>query len=224
METDTASPSPQPRDIIPIADDILSSLVMILIQYPRSKHIASMVTKSQEERPARTENGIADDDCDLTDALLEMVYALLDHEQYTQRPLAIRLSEFLVQVALQRERAFRDQGRQKRKSLFSARSDSVSSDRSIDRWRHGLGQHDRAIGGGVAGIDRDSDIGMDGDLIGGGVGSGMDMQGNTKKRVHEQQLQQCQPRAREDQDQRGQDDNWGSFSMSHSNMDSPFIV
>ncbi|KAG0294760.1 hypothetical protein BGZ96_000514 [Linnemannia gamsii] len=224
METDTASPSPQPRAIIPIADDILSSLVMILIQYPRYKHNASRATRSQEERSARTGNEIASDDCDLTDALLEMVYALLDHEQYSQRPLAIRLSEFLVQVALQRERAFQDQERQRRKSLFSTRSNSFSSDLSSNRWRHDLRQLGKTSGSGVVRIDHDSGIGMDRDLIGGAVGSEMDMQGDSKERLQDQQLQRCQPRVHDDQVKRQQDVNWGNFSMCQSNMDSPFIV
>lgn len=224
METDTASPSPQPGAIIPIADDILSSLVMILIQYPRSKHITSTANKSQEERSARTGNEIADDDCDLTDALLEMVYALLDHEQYSQRPLAIRLSEFLVQVALQRERTFRDQERQRRKLLVSTRSSSFSSDLSSNRWRRGLRQLGKANGSGVVRIDHDSDIGMNSDLIGDGAGSDMDMQGESKKRLQDQQLQRCHSRVRDDQVKRRQDVNWGSLSMCQSNMDSPFIV
>ncbi|KAF8929085.1 hypothetical protein BGZ47_001282 [Haplosporangium gracile] len=223
-ETDTAAPSSQPRIIIPIADNILSSLVMILIQYPRSKHIASMTTTSQEELSARTDNEMTGDDCDLTDALLEMVYALLDHEQYNQRPLAIRLSELLVEVALRRERRFREQERQKRKSLFSTRSGSFSSDRSIDRWQYGLGGLSRTSGNGVAGLDRDSGTGMDGDFIGGGADSEGDIRSETKKRLRERQLQKCQPRVRDDQNLQQQNDHWGSFTMSQSNMDSPFIV
>lgn len=197
---------------------------MILIQYPRSKRIASMATISNEEPSARTENETTGDDCDLTDALLEMVYALLDHKQYSRRPLAIRLSEFLVQVALQRERMFRDREQQKRKYFFGAGSDLFSSDRVFDRWRHDLGELSRASGSGVAGLDRDSGIGMDRNLLGGGIDSEDDTRGETKKRIREQQLQRCQPRVRDDQSQHQQNDNWGSFSMSQSNMDSPFIV
>ncbi|KAF9536762.1 hypothetical protein EC957_009795 [Mortierella hygrophila] len=223
-EAETVAPSSHPRAIIPIADDILRSLVMILIQYPRSKHITSTATISREEPSARTENEMTADECDLTDALLEMVYALLDLEQYSRRPLAIRLSEFLVQIALQRERTFRDRERQKRKYLLGAGSDLFSSGRVIDHWRHGLGQLSKAIGSGVTKSDRDSGIGMDGDLPGGGVDSEDDMRGETKKRLREQQLQRCQPRVRDDQSQHQQDDNRGGFSVSQSNMDSPFIV
>ena len=223
-EAETVIPLSHPRTIIPIADDILRSLVMILIQYPRSRHIASTATISKEEPSARTENETTSDDCDLTDVLLEMVYALLDHDQYSRRPLAIRLSEFLVQVALQRERTFRDRERQKRKYLFGAGSDSIFSSRVIDRWRHGLGQLSRANRSGVAGLDRDAGIGMDRGLLGDGIDSEDDTRGETKKRIREQQLQRCQPRVRDDQSQHQQNDNWGSFSMSQSNMDSPFIV
>lgn len=222
-EAETGAPLTHPRAIIPIADDILSSLVMILIQYPRSRHNASALTISKEEPSARIEDETTGDDCDLTDALLEMVYALLDHEQYSRRPLAIRLSEFLVQVALQRERTFRDRERRKRKYLFGAGSDLFSSGRVFDRWRHGLGQLSRASGSGVAGLDHVSGIGMDGDLLEGGVDSEDDIRGETKKRLREQQLQRCQPRVRDGQ-QHQQDDNWDSFSISQSNMDSPFIV
>lgn len=197
---------------------------MILIQYPRSNHIASMATISNDEPSARTENDMTDDDCDLTDVLLEMVYALLDHEQYSRRPLAIRLSEFLVQVALQRERTFRDREQQKRRYFFGIGSDFFSSDRITDRWRHGLGQLSRVSRSGVARLDRDSDTGMDGDLPGGGGFSEDDMRGETKKRLPEQQPQRCQPRVRDDHSQHQKDDHWGSFSMSQSNTDSPFIV
>ncbi|KAG9063923.1 hypothetical protein KI688_004037 [Linnemannia hyalina] len=223
-EAETVAPLSHPRAIIPIADDILRSLVMILIQYPRSKHIEPTATISREEPSARTEKETTGDDCDLTDALLEMVYALLDHEQYSRRPLAICLSEFLVHIALQRERTFRDRERQKREYLLGAGSDLLSSDRVIDRWRHGLGQLSKAIGSGVARLGRDSGIGMGGDLPGGGVDSEDDMRGETKKRLREQQLQRCQPRVRDDQSQHQQDDNWEGFSMGQSNMDSPFIV
>ncbi|KAF9152089.1 hypothetical protein BG015_005780 [Linnemannia schmuckeri] len=223
-EVETAAPSSQPSVIIPIADDILSSLVMILIQYPRSKHIASMTTTSHEEPSASTDNEMTGDECDLTDALLEMVYALLDHEQYSQRPLAIRLSEFLVEVALRRERKFRDQERQKRKSLFSTQSNSFSYGRSINHWQYGLGQLSKTSGSGVAGLDRDSGIGMDGDLIGGGADSEDDIRGETKKRLRERQLQKCQQRVQDEKSLQQQDDQWGSFTMSQSNMDSPFIV
>ncbi|KAF9104728.1 hypothetical protein BGX29_001410 [Mortierella sp. GBA35] len=208
--------------IVPVADDILNSLAMVLIQYPRYKHIPSS-TASQAHR----ENQETGDDCDLSDALLEMLYALLDHEYYNQRPLAILLSEFLVQTALQRERRFQERWRrQKRKFLFAAQSlDSYSSGRSIDRWRRDLARFEGAGVGGVDGFDREP--GMDGDDGVGsvdGVESEIDMQGKGKKRFCEQQLQRCQPRLQGDQRGACMDDWSSSVMRTQPDMDSPFVV
>ncbi|KAG0378910.1 hypothetical protein BGX24_002404 [Mortierella sp. AD032] len=216
LEADTASLSTRTADVIPMADDILSSLAMILIQYPRSKRMASLI--SQDETPAWTESKATSDDCDLTDALIEMVYALLDHEHYRERPLAARLSEFLVQIALQRERKFREQERQKRKPLHAIRSGRYSSGR-FDCWRQG---QERLNG---ASADSGLQSGMEGDTIGrGGVDSvEVDMRSKTKKRLREQQSKRCQVRLGLGRQGLEQDD-WGSDVMGQTEMVSPFLV
>ncbi|KAG0267828.1 hypothetical protein BGZ95_002737 [Linnemannia exigua] len=218
LDADTASLSTRAADIIPMADDILSSLVMILIQYPRSKRMASLT--SQDDTPAWTETKATSDDCDLTDALIEMVYALLDHDHYRERPLATRLSEFLVQIALQRERKFREQERQKRKPLLPIRSGSYSSGRFIDRWRQGRERLNGTSGSGVDDSGR-----MESDTFSrGGIDSvEIDMQSKIKKRVHEQQSKRCQERL--DLDRQGlQHGDWGDEVMGPSEMASPFLV
>ncbi|KAF9123963.1 hypothetical protein BGW39_008558 [Mortierella sp. 14UC] len=220
-EADTSRSPLREGVIVPMADDILSSLVMILIQYPRSMHTASLNTASRNETSSWTESETTSDDCDLADTLLEMVYALLDHEHYRERPLAIRLSEFLVEIALQRERKFREQERQKRWPLLSIQS---GSGRFIDRWRQGLKRLDDASGSsGVDGSGRES--GIERDIIGLTAVSSMqaDVQSKTKKRLREQQPQRWQTRLGIDR-QRLERDGWESSVTGQAEMASPFIV
>ncbi|KAF9900155.1 hypothetical protein EC991_007816 [Linnemannia zychae] len=210
-ETVTTRSPPREGDIIPMADDILSSLVMILMQHPRSKHATPLKTASQSKTPAWTESETIGDDCDLTDTLLEMVYALLDHDHYRERPLAICLSEFLVEIALQRERKFREQERQKRKPLLAIQS---GSGRFIDRWRQGLKRLDETSSSNkVDSHARESS--NEGEVVGlAGVGSmGVGVQNNTKKRLREQQPRRWQPRIEIDRHRLEQDD-WESDARS----------
>ncbi|KAF9961893.1 hypothetical protein BGZ72_001000 [Mortierella alpina] len=109
--TDSASLPQEYLELL--ADRILNSLAMMLIHHPRSKY----QPKSKPDAPPcddpTSTAEVVGDDCDLSDALLEMVYTLLDQSLYRKRPLAKQLSEFLIRIALDRERRFQSQQQQK---------------------------------------------------------------------------------------------------------------
>ncbi|CAO3564327.1 unnamed protein product [Mortierella alpina] len=89
-----------------LADRILSSLVMMLIEHPRTKYQPSKSKPGVPKCDGSISVEETGDDCDLSDALLEMVYTLLEQNLYRERPLAKQLSDFLVRIALDRERRF----------------------------------------------------------------------------------------------------------------------
>ncbi|KAG0225871.1 hypothetical protein BGW42_004065 [Actinomortierella wolfii] len=94
------------RGIVPIEREILSSLTMILLHHPSQKQRRALAIKqgNNADDIETTEDG-----CDLEDWLLEAVYNLLEHERYKGHAMAEALSEYIVQVALARERRYRSQ-------------------------------------------------------------------------------------------------------------------
>ncbi|KAF9988962.1 hypothetical protein BGZ75_008143 [Mortierella antarctica] len=97
-----------------LADRILSSLTMMLIEHPPSRYQPRTKPSVSESNDADSMSVEVtdDDDCDLSDALLEMVYTLLEQSLYRERPLAKQLSDVLLRIALGRERRFQALQRQ----------------------------------------------------------------------------------------------------------------
>ncbi|KAF9570839.1 hypothetical protein EC968_001327 [Mortierella alpina] len=117
--TSPSSSATLPQEYLELlADHILNSLTMMLIEHPRSKYLPRKNKPSVSECDDPPSEEATEDDCDLSDAVLEKVYTLLEQSLYRERPLAKQLSGFLVRIRLVRERRLqalqRQQQQQKR--------------------------------------------------------------------------------------------------------------
>ncbi|KAF9969350.1 hypothetical protein BGZ73_008336 [Actinomortierella ambigua] len=145
-----SQPHPQQqRGIVPISHEILSSLTMILLHHPSQKQRQVEAnqpggkTAVYQGRAATDDETTAmsatEDGCDLEDWLLEAVYNLLEHETYKGQVMAETLGEYIVRVALARERRYRSQ----RSRYEQQQQQQSQSQQRIYPEYHGIREHER---------------------------------------------------------------------------------